>query len=81
MSFTLTLPATWIIEIEVSLLQGKKCRAQTMPVLISGADVIIDLDGIVETEKKVVQLVGRLEGAITKVVNKKIEKGEIGIHP
>lgn len=80
-SYTLTLPSTWIIEIEVTLVQRQNGTAETMPVLISGSDVEIQLDGIIDSRKKVEQLVGRIEGAITKVVNRKIDKGEIGIRP
>ncbi len=80
-SYTLTLPSTWIIEIEVTLVQRQNGSRETMPVLISGADVEIQLDGIIDSRKKVEQLVGRIEGAITKIVNRKIDKGEIGIRP
>ncbi len=80
-SYTLTLPSTWIIEIEVTLVQRQNGSRDTMPVLISGADVEIQLDGIIDSRKKVQQLVGRIEGAITKVVNRKIDKGEIGVRP
>ncbi len=80
-SFSLTLPSTWIIEIEVTLVQRQNGRSETMPVLISGGDVEIQLDGIIDSRKKVEQLVGRIEGSITRVVNRKIEKGEIGIRP
>lgn len=80
-SYMLTLPSTWIIEIEVTLVQRQNGTSETMPVLISGSDVEIQLDGIIDSRKKVEQLVGRIEGAITKVVNRKIDKGEIGIRP
>jgi len=76
--FTLTLPANWIIEIEVMLV-GEK--GVSTPVLISGSDVQIELTGIVDTQKKVEQLAGRFIGAIAKVVNRKIDKGEIGVRP
>ncbi len=80
-SFTFTLPPSWIIEIEVTLVSDNDGVPSTMPILICGSDICIDLDGIINSRKKVEQLIGRMEGAIIKIVNKKIDKGEIGIRP
>ncbi len=80
-SYTLTLPASWIVEIEVTLVADKRGASSTMPVLIAGSDICIELDGIIDTRKKVEQLVGRIEGAVAKIVNRKIDRGEIGIRP
>ncbi len=80
-SYTLTLPATWIVEVEVTLVKSQNGRADTIPVLISGSDIEVQLDGIIDSRKKVDQLVGRFEGAVTRVLNRKIDKGEIGIRP
>jgi len=80
-SYTLTLPSTWIVEIEVRLPQVENEFLTSVPVLISGSDICIELDGIIDTRKKVEQLVGRIEGAVTRIINKKIDNGEIGLRP
>ncbi len=80
-SYSLTLPSSWIIEVEVTLVENKRGVSSTMPVLISGSDICIELDGIIDTRKKVEQLVGRIEGAVAKIVNRKIDRGEIGVRP
>ncbi len=80
-TISFSLPRDWIIEVEMTLIAARTNKPYTIPILLQGSDVHIDVSDLFKNAGDARKFSERFSAKVDDLATKKLESGQVGTRP